>query len=88
MKQTEEHHIDLDQITVSERINQLADILRSRRALDFEELFDADRTRADVIITFLALLEMTRLRLTRISQAQPYESIRIELAVSEEDDSE
>jgi segregation and condensation protein A len=51
----------------------------------FHEIFAPDTTRAEVIITFLAILEMTRLRLTRLLQDGPLAPIYIELLVSEED---
>jgi segregation and condensation protein A len=84
VRRTEDHLVDFERISISDRINQLSDILQRRHVLVFHELFDGDRTRADVIVTFLALLEMTRLRLTRIYQDHPYEPIRIELAVQED----
>ena len=38
--------------------------------------------------TFLALLEMTRLRMTKIAQDTPYSPIQIELAVREDESGE
>jgi segregation and condensation protein A len=84
-KQTGEHLVDFERITISDRINQLSDVLRARGTITFEALFEGDRSRADVIVTFLALLEMTKLRLTRIWQDQPYEPIFIELAVRDDE---
>jgi segregation and condensation protein A len=82
---TVDHEIDFERFSISDRINELADILRSRRRIAFEELFAGQLTRVDLIVTFLALLEMTRLRMTRLSQAAPLDAIYIELAVSEEE---
>jgi segregation and condensation protein A len=84
VKQTKEHEIDFERISITERISQLSDILRSRPAVTFDDLFEGARTRADVIVTFLALLEMTRLRLTRIFQESTYSPINIELSVRED----
>jgi segregation and condensation protein A len=84
VKQTRDHQIDFDRISITDRINQLSDILRARPSVGFDELFAGARTRGDVIITFLALLEMTRLRLTRIAQESPYAQIHIELAVRDD----
>jgi segregation and condensation protein A len=84
VKQTRDHQIDFDRISITDRIGQLSDILRERPSVGFDELFAGARTRADVIITFLALLEMTRLRLTRIAQDSPYAQIQIELAVRDD----
>ena len=86
VKQTKGHEIDFERISITDRINQLSDILRSRPTIAFDELFSGDRTRADIIVTFLALLEMTRLKMTRITQDSPYAPIHIELAVREDGD--
>ena len=84
VKQTADHQIDVDRFSISDRINELSDILRNRRRVDFEELFSKDQTRGDLIVTFLALLEMTRIRLIRLMQSGPLEPISIELAVSDD----
>jgi len=65
-----EHHVDLytERISVKERINQIIDVLEKKDSVAFEELFLESRTRADVIVTFLAVLEMVKLNLLRITQ--------------------
>ncbi len=63
-------------------------MLREKRRLSFEELFESDKSRAELIVTFLALLEMTRLRMTRLFQDAPLDPIWVELSVSEEDEDE
>ena len=67
---TGEHRVDLytERISVKERINQIVDILEEKSSVAFDELFRESRTRADVIVTFLALLEMVKLSLLRITQ--------------------
>src|SRR5690606_13564053 len=70
-KQTADHQIDVDRFSISDRINELSDILRTRQRVAFEDLFSKDQTRGDLIVTFLALLEMTRIRLIRLMQAGP-----------------
>jgi len=50
-----------ERITLSDRINELVDVLRVRRRVQFEDLFTNVSTRFDLVITFLALLEMTKL---------------------------
>ncbi|MBW2174805.1 MAG: segregation/condensation protein A [Deltaproteobacteria bacterium] len=57
-----------DAISVKSRISQIADILEERGSATFPELFDAEATRGDIIVTFLAILEMTKLQLIRIMQ--------------------
>ena len=82
---TVDHQIDIERFSITDRINELSDLLRRAARLSFEELFEGQRTRIDLIVTFLALLEMTRLRLTRLSQDAPYDPIYVELAVTEEE---
>ena len=86
VRRTADHEIDFERTSISERINQLSDVLRGRRRLRFEELFEGAVTKVEVVVTFLALLEMTRLRLTRVHQAGPFEPITVELAVVDEAD--
>jgi segregation and condensation protein A len=82
VKTTVDHQIDLERFSITDRINQLSDILARGGRMAFIDLFDGQNTRADLIITFLALLEMTRLRLTRLYQDGPLAPIEVELAVS------
>lgn len=78
-KVTPGHHVDMahDRVSVQERINQLADLLESSGSLAFDELFADGDDRADVIVTFLAILEMAKLALIHIVQHVPTGIIRI-----------
>lgn len=80
-----DHEIQLDRLSISDRINQLADVLREKARVAFEELFEGQKTRAELVVTFLALLEMTRLRMTRLSQDAALGPIFVELAVREDE---
>ncbi|MDF2692940.1 MAG: Segregation and condensation protein [Labilithrix sp.] len=72
------HDIVHERVTLADRINELVDVLRRRGRVTFEELFEGLTTRFDLVITFLALLEMTRLRMTRLFQADFDSHIYIE----------
>lgn len=63
------HDIVHERVTLADRIHELVDLLRVHKRLAFEELFVGMTTKFDLVITFLALLEMTRLRMTRLVQA-------------------
>jgi segregation and condensation protein A len=78
-----DHEVSFDRMSVTERITQLCDKLTGRTSCRFEELFDGQRTRFDLIITFLALLEMTRLKMTRLFQADPLAEIFIDLTLGQ-----
>ena len=74
------HDILADRISLADRINELADVLRDRKRIVFDELFTGLTTKFDLVITFLALLEMTKLRMTRLFQTEPLSPIYVELA--------
>ena len=83
VKATVDHEIDVERFSITDRINQLSELLTRRRRIPFIELFEGQTTRSDLITTFLALLEMTRLRLTLLFQDDPLGPIEVELAVNE-----
>lgn len=83
-KQVQEHQIDFEKVSISDRVGQIVERLRLVRTLRFEQLFDGDITRPEMIVTFLALLEMTKLRMTRLTQDGPLGPIVVELVLSAE----
>jgi segregation and condensation protein A len=86
-KNVVEHQIDFERFSITDRINELSELLKTSGKVLFEQLFEGARGRADLIVTFLAILEMTRLRLTRVEQEGPLMPIFIELAVNDEGES-
>ncbi len=78
-----DHEVSFDRMSVTDRIVELCERLAGRSACRFEELFDGQRTRIDLVVTFLALLEMTRLKMTRLYQSDPMTDIFIELSTVE-----
>ena len=66
-----------EQLPVEVRISQLLSRLSETAACGFEELFADARDRPELIVTFLALLEMIRLRLVRVFQSGGFGPIRV-----------
>ena len=66
-----------EQVPVEVRIEQLLARLSENEACGFEELFADVDDRAGLIVTFLALLEMIRLKLVRVFQAGSFGPIRV-----------
>ncbi len=66
------HEVMVERLSVGARINELVDHLQQvgEQGVSFASLVDhfGGRTRRNIIVTFLSVLEMTRLRLLRISQ--------------------
>jgi len=66
-----------EQIPVEVRIEQLLDRLSETDACGFDDLFGDAHDRASLIVTFLALLEMIRLKLIRVFQSGTFGPIRV-----------
>ncbi len=78
------HDVVVDRISITDKIHALTDRLAAENELPFEACFGIDPskpeqevelTRYDVVITFLAILEMTRLHLLELRQVQDRGSI-------------
>ena len=70
-------YLPSEQIPIEERIEQLMGRLSETDAIGFEELFDDIQSRAGLVVTFLAVLEMIRLKLIRVFQTGVVGPIRI-----------
>ena len=66
-----------DSISVKDRISELVDLFEEKKSLTFEELFADAPNKSDVIITFLAILEMVKLCLVRLAQHSQTGLIRL-----------
>ena len=68
--------------TVEMKVTELRVLLTTRRRLVFHELFAADKTTLELVVTFLALLELLRQRAARAIQERTFGEIVI-VAVQE-----
>ena len=69
-----------DKWTVSEKIEFVLKIIAERGTVKFSELFETAANRAEVVCTFLALLELIRLRQLVCLQPEPFAEIEISRA--------
>ncbi len=70
-------YLPAEQMSVETRIEQLLARLSETEACGFEELFADAHDRGALIVTFLALLEMIRLKLVRVFQGGSFGPIRV-----------
>lgn len=75
VKERGEQVIDVNELTVTDRINQILERLKESNPLAFTDLFVEVGHRMEVIVTFLALLELIRLRMVRVRQGTELGSI-------------
>lgn len=66
-----------DNLTVRERMNMILERLEGKDSVSFVSLFEESCHRLVVIVTFLAMLELMRLRVARIFQAETFGPILV-----------
>ena len=76
-KREDQRDIFEDKWTVSEKIELLMRILGERPGVRFSELFEGVTSRSEVVVTFLALLELIRLKQLAAVQREPFGEIEI-----------
>jgi len=76
-KQRPVTYLPMAQMSIEQRIDQLLRRLEGVDAVGFEDLFDDVAQRADLIVTFLAVLEMIRLKVLRVFQSGAGGPIRV-----------
>lgn len=73
----EQRDIFEDKWSVSEKIEQLLREIAERPRLKFSELFAGAASRSEVVVTFLALLELIRLKQLSAVQNEPFGEIEL-----------
>jgi len=82
------HEVMGEGISLADRINQILERLEGVKSVTFESLFDGANNRSDVVVTFLALLELVRRRMVNVMQVDEFGPIRIMKAVEDDGVSE
>jgi len=84
------HDVVVDRMSITDKINELVDRLDQEGTFTFESCFafvegglDYAQVKYQVVVTFLAILEMTRLKLVRITQADGAHEIYISQAAAD-----
>ena len=66
-----------DRMSVTDKISELVDILENKGSVTFVELFSPRTDKSEIIVTFLAILEMVKLYLVRVVQHMQTGVIRL-----------
>jgi segregation and condensation protein A len=75
--------ITAEAISITEKISQILTRLESTDTLLFTDLFDQATTKAHVVATFMALLELIKNRVVRAVQVEQFGAIRLMKSVEE-----
>jgi segregation and condensation protein A len=71
------HHISQEPLSVRERMSRILEKLRDNPYMQFHQLFDPEEGRQGVVVSFLALLELTREQLIELIQHEAFGQIYI-----------
>jgi segregation and condensation protein A len=74
------HEVTLEKVSVREKMTLLLDRLRDQSRMVFESLFAGVKSRIEIVVTFLAMLELVKVRAIRIYQDDMAGPIVIEAA--------
>ena len=77
---TEFMEIDVEKMSLNDRINEIMARLSEKKKLSFVELLGDCSNKRVILYTFLAILELMRLRMIKVYQASPFGVIRVVLA--------
>jgi segregation and condensation protein A len=72
------HEVILERLSVEEKVQEILSLLqKEKRSVAFHHLFPEQASRRVIIVTFLAILELVKMKLVRIFQPAFFETIRV-----------
>lgn len=69
--------VTVEKISVKDKMVEILQSLKESQQLIFQSLFDKLSTKYEIIVAFLAILELMKLRAVRVFQLRPYGEIRV-----------
>ena len=76
-EQIVQKQISKDRWTVAEKIENITNVITSKKSAKFSEFFEEDFTRSEVITVFLALLELLKRHIVKAEQSSTFDDIEI-----------
>jgi segregation and condensation protein A len=73
------HHISREQLSVREFMSRVLRRLQDQRFLEFQDLFDQGQNVQEVVVTFVALLELGKEQLVEMTQAEAFAPLYVRL---------
>jgi segregation and condensation protein A len=78
-KLNQHHHISREQLSVREFMSLVLRRLQDHRFLEFQDLFDPNQNVQEVVVTFVALLELGKEQLVEMTQAEAFAPLYVRL---------
>ena len=79
-KLVQRHIITREELSVREHMSIVLRKLQGRKFLEFEDLFDTSRGMPVLVVTFIAMLELSKEGLLEVNQAEAFAPIYVRLA--------
>lgn len=79
------HEVEMERLSVADRVNAVLDLLALRRTLGFMEIFTERPDRHELIVSFLAMLELVKMRRVKLMQDVRFGTIWLHALFFEED---
>lgn len=76
------HEVVREQLSVADCIHTVLDRLKGCDRIAFTDFFKVPVTRQEMVVTFLAMLELVKMRMVKISQSAEFQPIWLSLSVS------
>ncbi len=73
------HHITGEPLSVRERMSRIMTALSENPFMEFQQLFDPEEGRPGIVVSFIALMELTREQLIDLVQNEPFGKIYIKV---------
>lgn len=78
--------VERDLYTIEEKIDYISDLLVIHRCVSFHSIFREDSRKLEIVVTFLALLELIKRKQVNVFQNSPFEEILLKNAGSEDNE--
>jgi segregation and condensation protein A len=78
--------VSAPRFTIREKITLIANLLRRQKQATFKSLLSSHNTRLEIVVTFLAMLELVKRHLLNATQENLFDDIHIEAAEAWDDD--
>jgi len=69
--------VTVEKISVKDKMVAILEKLKENQQITFQSLFDEITTKHEIIVAFLSILELMRLRAVKVFQVHPYGEIRV-----------
>ncbi len=71
------HEVESEGKSIEQRMDEVLGLVKEGESIEFVALFESERTKADMIVTFLAILELIRLKRVKVYQRGVFQPIRV-----------